>query len=109
MDAVEKPLQPPYTGPYRVIDRKDKYFVLDVNGKHKTVSIDRLKVAHTDSGHEIIPDTPPVKPVKPKEAQSNEPSKKSTILKDTSEPRVTRSGRHVQWPKRFLTVVYVHR
>ncbi|KAJ8031654.1 hypothetical protein HOLleu_24913 [Holothuria leucospilota] len=109
VDAVKKPLQPPYTGPYRVIDRKDKYFVLDVNGKHKSVSVDRLKVAHTDSGHEVIPETQPVKPVKPAKTQPSEPSKKSTRLMDTSEPRVTRSGRHVHWPKRFLTVVYVHR
>ena len=42
-DSVSKPLQPPYRGPYPVIRRTDKFFVVDRNGKHDTVSVDRLK------------------------------------------------------------------
>ena len=45
VDRVKKPLQPPYNGPFRVIERMDKYFIIDVNGKHDSISIDRLKVA----------------------------------------------------------------
>lgn len=44
-DTVRKPLQQPYAGPYRVIKRTDKLFTLDVNGRTKTISIDRLKPA----------------------------------------------------------------
>ena len=42
-DAVRKPLQPPYSGPYRVLQRSPKYFKIEVNGKSALVSIDRLK------------------------------------------------------------------
>ncbi|MBM6549334.1 DDE-type integrase/transposase/recombinase, partial [Streptococcus dysgalactiae subsp. equisimilis] len=46
--GVRSPMQPPYTGPYRVLSRADKHFVVDVGGKRETVSIDRLKPAVTD-------------------------------------------------------------
>ena len=48
-DSVKKPLQRPYTGPYRVIDRNSKTFNLDIRGKHTTVSKDRLKPAFIDN------------------------------------------------------------
>ena len=47
-DSVKKSLQPPYDGPFRVISRTDKHFIVDINGRQDTVSIDRLKVAHVD-------------------------------------------------------------
>ena len=45
VDAVRKPLVPPYLGPLEVISRSTKTFVLLQNGKEVTVSIDRLKPA----------------------------------------------------------------
>lgn len=48
-DAVRKPLQPPYDGPYRVVARSEKYFTVDVKGRHDTISMDRLKPAHLDT------------------------------------------------------------
>ena len=50
-DAVRKPLQPPYDGPYPVIKRTSKHFTLNINGKNDTVSIDRHKPPHVDSEH----------------------------------------------------------
>ena len=47
-DAHRNPLQTPYTGPYRVISKADKAFVIDYGGREETVSIDRLKPAHVD-------------------------------------------------------------
>lgn len=44
-DAIRKPLEQPYSGPYRIIKRTDKVFTLDINGKIKVLSIDRLKPA----------------------------------------------------------------
>ncbi|CAH2088681.1 unnamed protein product [Euphydryas editha] len=36
---------PPYSGPYKVLGRKEKYFKILIEGKESTVSIDRLKSA----------------------------------------------------------------
>lgn len=44
-DAVRPPLQPPYKGPFQVISKTEKTFVIEVNGKNKTISVDRLKPA----------------------------------------------------------------
>lgn len=44
-DAVRASLQPPYKGPFQVVSRSEKTFVINVNGKQKTISVDRLKPA----------------------------------------------------------------
>ena len=45
--AKKTPLHRPYTGPHRVIDRSfdGKDYVIDIDGTHKTVNIERLKPA----------------------------------------------------------------
>ena len=47
-DDVQKPLQPPYSGPYKVVQKDDKTFTIEVNGQPKIVSLDRLKPAHIE-------------------------------------------------------------
>jgi hypothetical protein len=92
MDGVRKPLDPPYTGPFRVIKRSDKTFVIARNGKQETVSIDRLKPAMVEAA---VPAPP-----KPTTA-TNEPSPPKP--QSECEPsRQTKSGRHVRFPARFL-------
>ena len=44
-DTVKAPLIPPYTGPYRVLSRTDKFFALDIRVEKETVFIDRVKRA----------------------------------------------------------------
>ena len=44
-DAVQKLLQAPYDGPYRIISRMKKLFTIDINGQHEVVSLDCLKAA----------------------------------------------------------------
>ncbi|GFV19606.1 integrase catalytic domain-containing protein [Trichonephila clavipes] len=44
-DMLRRPLQQPYDGPFKVLQRKDKVFSLDINGKRVSVSIDRCKPA----------------------------------------------------------------
>ena len=78
-DAVRKPLQPPYEGPFRVIDRATKYFTLDLNGQKDKVSLDQLKPAHLDTTPEL--DTDVTRPT----TQSSFPTATLT--------RTTRSGR----------------
>ncbi len=81
-DAVRKPLQPPYNGPYPVVSRTDKHFTVKVNGRQDTISVDRLKLAHLDD----IPEWP-----------------LHTV--DSPIERVTRSGRQVHWPKNLSSYV----
>ena len=45
-DGPRPPLSPLYRGPFRVIKRGPKYFVVDLGTRLYKVSIDRLKVYH---------------------------------------------------------------
>ena len=44
-DAMRRPLQRPYDGPFVVLARREKCFVVEKKGRPYTVSIDRLKPA----------------------------------------------------------------
>ncbi|XP_068224851.1 uncharacterized protein [Palaemon carinicauda] len=52
-DTSKPPLTPPYTGPFLVIRRNPKAFLLNTRGKEDWFSIDGLKHAH------LLPDDPP--------------------------------------------------
>lgn len=45
-DTVRAPLKSPYDGPFEVISRNDKSFIINIKNKHKSISIDRLKAAY---------------------------------------------------------------
>ncbi|XP_073814269.1 uncharacterized protein [Musca autumnalis] len=81
-DAVRKYLQRPYDGPFRVLYRSDKPLTLDVNGKEKVISIDRVKPAFifnpdiTEDPKVIaIPISTPTHPTN----ESSHPTNKSTL------------------------------
>ena len=86
-DAVRKPLQPPYDGPYRVLKRADKHYTLEIGNRQEVVSLDRLKPAYMecDLAADINLDAPTQSTAQP------------TKLPVT----VTRSGRQVRRPVRF--------
>ena len=44
-NAVRRPLENTYDGPFEVASREDKYYTILINGKKNKVSIDRLKPA----------------------------------------------------------------
>jgi cleavage and polyadenylation specificity factor subunit 1 len=44
-DGVRQPLQPPYDGPFKVVERYEKFYVIDFGHKRDKVSVDRLKPA----------------------------------------------------------------
>ncbi|XP_036317707.1 uncharacterized protein LOC118732692 [Rhagoletis pomonella] len=46
-DSVRPSLTAPYKGPYNVLRRTSKYYVIKINNKEAKVSIDRLKPAFT--------------------------------------------------------------
>ncbi|KAK4474308.1 hypothetical protein MN116_000394 [Schistosoma mekongi] len=48
-DKVKAPLSPPFEGPFKVISRKLKYFVVQKQGNIDSVSVDRLKPAYLDN------------------------------------------------------------
>lgn len=92
VDSVRKSLQPPYEGPFRVVSRKDKYFVIDRNGHKDTISIDRLKVAYVD---QTLSNTE--EPSQPSIPQSTE----HTAAPSNQTPQCSRSGRPRKLPVRF--------
>jgi cleavage and polyadenylation specificity factor subunit 1 len=87
-DAVRRALEPPYTGPYQVLSRRDKTLQLLVRGKPITVSADRVKPAYVL--HE------------PLHERTTFHSPANTTPPPTT-TQTTRSGRHVHFPARFIT------
>lgn len=120
-DGPKRPLQHPYDGPYRVVSRSDKFFIVNVKGKNITISIDRLKPAYTILDNIEQPEQEPEQlggyvittaPLKP-DPQPEPPA--ALIAPDVPPARVsagsgntttrihrqTRSGRQVRFPDRF--------
>ena len=52
--AQRGPLQSPYQGPFKVIDRQCKFYKLDLGTRQDTVSIDRLKPAFLEEATDAI-------------------------------------------------------
>ena len=48
-DAHRTPLTRPYRGPFKVLERKDKAFLIAINDRKDWVSVDRLKPAYLDN------------------------------------------------------------
>ena len=46
VDAAKPPLTPPYTGPYKVLQREEKSYKLQIRNSTGWISIDRLKPAY---------------------------------------------------------------
>ena len=73
-------------------ENNDRFFTIDINGKRKNFSVDRIKPAFVED-HQ----------------NDTEPSSSTTTItppsppKDHPEIRRTRSGWHVRWPARFVS------
>lgn len=109
-DTVRRPLQPPYTGPYAVLQRSadGKTLTLAVKNREVVVSIDRVKPAFVDldsfpsSTESTIPPASP-----PQDVSQAQPAKLASKPADTTNsattttllngPYTTRSGRHVKF------------
>lgn len=83
-DVIQKSLTPPYTGPYKVIERNDKYFKILYGDTEKNISIDRLKPAFTLATDSI-----------PNVASNTTPAHVPYDIKETTPARVIRSRRPV--------------
>lgn len=129
-DAVRRPLQHPYDGPYEVVSRHEKHFTLRIGARNVPVSIDRLKPAYIladnippegaanpddddDEGYIVGP--PRVNPVPVQDAVPPPPQQPAAALPapvvqpPAPVPPVpeqpagyrTRYGRQVRFPDRF--------
>ena len=58
-DASKPPLSPLYRGPYLVLRRSEKFFILQIGDKKDAVSVDRLKPVF--SSNPVVPGVPPVR------------------------------------------------
>ncbi|CAG9827485.1 unnamed protein product [Diabrotica balteata] len=52
-DKVKPPLTPLYTGPFRVLERSDKFLTVDVQNVPQRISMDRLKSAYIPPSQQV--------------------------------------------------------
>lgn len=99
-DLNKKALEPPYTGPFKVVERATKDMKIQLPGRQVRVSIDRLKPAHLleDDNDKEAPEAQSQVPQTP-EDKPNEPSEHHIPGNDNGYR--TRSGRLVKPPVRF--------
>lgn len=93
-DLVRRSLQPPYAGPYKIVERSDKYFKIDVAGREVSISIDRLKPAYILSEAPGATKTSLTVPVTPTPV----PSEPTPVNVPSEHIRVSRSGRRIRFP-----------
>jgi cleavage and polyadenylation specificity factor subunit 1 len=89
-DTTRLALEPPYSGPYRVLSRRVKTLQLLVRERPVTVSTDRVKPAYTLNGTDRGSNFNPPVSTSPAAAPSATPPQPST--------RTTHSGRHIHFP-----------
>lgn len=117
-------LNPVYNGPFRIISRNNKFFKVQLHNREDTISIDRLKAAHTDEEmftklteeyprvripatnvRRVEPLTPPPPPPStnpqdnPHLQVTNPRSRKVKFAKPIAQ--YSRSGRQITKPRRF--------
>ncbi|XP_046397780.1 uncharacterized protein LOC124164495 [Ischnura elegans] len=107
-DRSRGALQPPYEGPFEVLQRGSKGYVLRIRGREVMVSIDRLKPAFTAT--EDIPSTPAAPPMTilrplreaatptPAETTEQPPLPQPDGMAPAADGCITRSGRRVHFP-----------
>lgn len=98
-DGPRAMLQAPYDGPYSVVSRDKKVFVVRINGENHNISIDRLKPAYVvtdrdenDGLARLVPEA-----ARNQESEDNDRKCKHDSLRSQ---RQTRSGRRVRFPER---------
>lgn len=104
-DGPKQPLQQPYDGPYRVVRRSAKTFVVNIKGRDVTVSIDRLKPAYILSDDtptsEFGRDTTRTTPTTDEPAPFADQPHDDDEMPASTTTRTTRSGRRVRFPERL--------
>lgn len=101
-DGPRTMLQAPYEGPYAVVSRSDKVFVVRMHGKDKTISIDRIKPAYLLSENDIGGSGPAESTTRNRDAETDRRgAREDARLPLRQDERTTRAGRKVRFPDRF--------
>ena len=108
-DTTRRSLEPPYSGPHRVIARTDKTLKIVVRGREITVSADRVKPAYVTDGAHHGTSSPPTQHRSTPQPNQHNPSEQPAPTNipagaaRTQPAQSTRSGRTIRFPARFLT------
>lgn len=105
VDRIRRPLEAPYSGPFPVVRREDKYFVIDNMGKEQSISVDRLKPVHqslsakpttvSEQSSDVSADTSLAPDdVEDAGSGSNADNSLHTPISNTNDS-ISRSGRHI--------------
>ncbi|XP_068203598.1 uncharacterized protein [Palaemon carinicauda] len=106
VDAYRQPLTRPYRGPYRVIKKMTKAFLLDVHGQEDWVSINHVKLAFFEGSNtaSVGPGRSRVPPqnMPPNEKKSNKRRQEVAIHMQTSDTSLrSRTRGTLRRPKRY--------
>jgi hypothetical protein len=85
-DATRRSLQPPYSGPHKVLARTDKTLTIVVRGRQVTVSADRVKPAFTAEGTPHGTGSPPAQPSSPPAQPGSPPAQPGSPPAQPSSP-----------------------
>ena len=88
-NATKHGLSSTYAGPYEVTKRNPKYFIIQLNNKPYTVSIDRCKPAYVEHSAELTSEIPVSH-----DSRSVVPEKTKSCIS-------TRTRREIRLPVRF--------
>ncbi|CAH8610157.1 unnamed protein product [Schistosoma curassoni] len=102
-DNVQRPLQPAYDGPFKVIKRDDKTITVDKAGKTDVISIDRVKPAFIEAYDQPV-HTDTAKTVESSKRQFQSSTTSTNTNKEN--PVTTKSGRRVRWPQRYVAAIF---
>jgi outer membrane receptor protein involved in Fe transport len=100
-DGTQTPLAPLYDGPYRVLERSNHFFRLQIGERTDNVSTLRLKAANTPA--DTVPAAPPRRGRPPTRPPPPDPPRPTAAIRDR--PARPRSERHVT----FLLPSHRHR
>ncbi len=99
-DGHRGPLQLPYTGPFTVLERGQKFFKICRGGKTESISIDRLKPAFVDESSEVVVAQPPARG-RPRNKNPDSLKEDNKVSRDNTETFITRAGRQTRQPARY--------
>ena len=90
-DAAHSPLQTPYTGPYKVLQKQGKYFVIKCGEREESVSVDRLKPVNAEPDRPTEPTMPPRRGRPPKQSEERSAAERGQA---EARPDRSRNNKH---------------